>query len=116
MAAAFALVACADAELAPSETERFVAFVNQHEVFDDVDTASLEAEFRAFTAAIQKDFTLGQRRAFAAIRPLADDAEATGQIIAAAQVAIVADGELRQVEEVMLARICRQLGVDPAKH
>ena len=96
---AYALVATADAELASSEIERLAALIEA-----SGRDSSLVAVFTEVARALERDDGLRagalERIAGAGLSP-----EAAAEVRAAAQVAIVADGHLRDQEEVALEQI-----------
>jgi tellurite resistance protein len=116
VAGAFALVACVDAEVTDTEIERFVEQLRQNRAFSGVDLDGLEQQFRQLSAAVLEDFESGRKRAIEAIRRVHGDTEVASQVVRAAQVALVADGQLHSAEEVILAEICTVLGLDPAAY
>lgn len=112
VAGAFALVACADGEVAESEIERFVALARQ-DAFRRLDLERLEPAFRDLTEAMLSDFAEGKRLALEAVATVKGDSSAAELTVSAAQIAIVADHRLRASEESVLAEICRALEIDP---
>jgi tellurite resistance protein len=114
VAGAFALVACADGELAEAEVGRFLALVRGHEALRSVATADLEEAFRALTSAFRESYVLGERKATDVVARVRHDAAQVELVIRGAQIAIVADEVLEEVEEVALQRVCFALGVDPS--
>lgn len=112
VAGAFALVACADGEVAEAEVERFVALTHQ-DAFRRLELARLEPAFRDLTKAMLADFAEGKRLALEAVSAVKDDASAAELTVSAAQIAIVADHRLKASEEAVLAEICQALEIDP---
>jgi tellurite resistance protein TerB len=113
LSAAFALIACADAALAPSELDRFREVIRTTEACHGLDFDEIDRRFLALSQQMLDDFDAGSEQALAAIRAVRDDPPARERVLAAAQVAVVADGRLREIEEHMLRQICLALGVDP---
>lgn len=113
---AFALIACADANLGEKEIERFRELLRNSEACSEFDLDALEASFLKMSKAMLEDFSAAKHRALEAIARVRDDETSSRLVIQAAQVALVADGVLNEVEEYMLAEICRTLGVDPEEH
>lgn len=111
---AYAIVASADGHVADDEVATFLGMVRQDERFPFINPRRLEDVFRELTAAILEDGVKGRALAFGAIEKFKGDAECSTIIIGAAQMSIVADGVLEEVEEAVLAQICWALGVDPA--
>jgi tellurite resistance protein len=111
---AFAFIACADAELADEEVERFLALVREQPSFAALDSHGLEARFRELASAFAADFADGEQRATEAVARVKDDPTSRELVLRAAQIAVVADSRLKAVEEAALGRICGALGVDPS--
>lgn len=111
---AFAFVACADAHLDDMEVERFLSWIGEHDAFDALDKAALEARFRELADAFRADFDEGARHATEAVARVKGSKEGRELVLRAAQIAVVADERLEAVEEAALARVCAALGVDPA--
>ncbi|MEM9074342.1 MAG: TerB family tellurite resistance protein [Myxococcota bacterium] len=111
MAAAFALVATADVDIAEDEIQRFVDLVKNEPSLRRVDVESIEPLFRSLASALLEDPESGRRRALEIVS--ATSARHADLVIAAAQMAIVADSHLLNVEELALREVCQALGVDP---
>jgi tellurite resistance protein len=112
VAGAFAVVACADGELAESEVESFVRFVHESPAVARLGSVALERLFRDLCDAILVDFTTGRIRALEAIAAVKDDADHRALVMHAAEVAIMADDKLRKAEQVALMAIAKSAGVD----
>ena len=112
MAGAFAVVACADGELDSREVDRFLGLVRQEEVFGAQDMETLEGLFRELCAELLRDFGSARARALGLVMQARGEPEATELVVAAAQIAIVADERLMPSEERLLAEICGALGID----
>ena len=113
---AFAVVACADGELAESEVDMFVDMVRDTRAFAKVDLRALQQHFRELACAMIADFDEGRQLAYQAIAAVKGDDRCTALVVSAAQIAIVADRKLRKREEVLLGQICEVLGLDPAAY
>ncbi len=111
VSAAFAFVACADGSLDPREVERFAEWAAaQPGLAGDVD---LEAHLRALHRALALDFAEAERHIAASLSAVKDDAQKRETVLAAARIAVVADGRLEPMEEAALRRVCEALGVAP---
>ncbi|ACY14816.1 tellurite resistance TerB family protein [Haliangium ochraceum] len=111
---AFALVACADGRFSESEIEAFLSMIKDTRAFEAEDLDVLEEQFRSLGRSILADFDEGRRLAMAELAVLErGDREQTALVVSAAQIAMVADGRLDDVEEMVLAQICEALGLDP---
>ena len=113
---AFAVVACADGELAESEINMFLDMIKDTRAFAKVDVTSLGQHFRQLARAILSDFEAGQRLAYEAIAEVKQNDKHTALVVSAAQIAIVADARLQDREEQILSQICSILGLDPTKY
>lgn len=113
VAGAFAIIACADGELAEAEVDRFVETVLASDAFAKVDASRLEGVFRDVCQAIFGDFEEGRRHALAAVEGVKGDPAKAELVVRAAQVAVVADERLRAPEENALRQVCETLGLDP---
>jgi len=111
---AYALITCSDGDVADSEVERFLALVKADARFPFINPKRLEAVFRDLTKALLDDPVRGRKLAFGAIEKFKGDPDRAELIIQAAQIGIVADGVLEEVEETVLGQICWAVGVDPA--
>ena len=113
ISAAFALIACSDADLAPSEIDRFREVIREADACRGLDYDAIEHQFLALSKTILADFETGTEQAMATIEATRDVPQVRNRVLAAAQIALVADGRLREIEEYTLRQICRALGVDP---
>lgn len=109
---AFAYVACADAELAASERDRFVAWATSLDAIDTEEEA-LAATFDELARGLQEDF---EGHSVTVLEDMATWRSCPERelLLSAARVAMVADEKLRPVEETALARVGEALGYDPA--
>lgn len=110
---AFAVVACADGCLDESEIQMFLDLIKDTREFAKVDRGALEQHFRALGKAIVADFDEGRRRALQEIALVKGYNDRTALVVSAAQIAIIADAKLQEVEEAALRQICEVLGLDP---
>lgn len=113
MAAAFALVATADVDIAEEEVQRFLQLVREEPSLRRVDPDAIEPLFRELAQALMDEPDVGRPRALEIVRESRRHGEL---IVAAAQMAIVADSHLVNVEELALREICEALGLDPSTH
>jgi tellurite resistance protein TerB len=113
ISSAFALIACADDALGDREIERYRELLKSSEACRGFEIEGLVKRFHEIADSLLDDFAAGKHRALEAIARVSGDERSSRLVIQAAQIAIVADGQLDEVEETMLAEICRTLGVDP---
>jgi tellurite resistance protein len=111
-AAAFALVATADGDLAASERDRFAGWLGERTKRAEPRTRAL-AQFDELAARLLgADPALAHREATAFLRACESNEE-RAFALAAAQAAVVADERIDDREEVILRDICACLGVAP---
>ena len=113
LAAAFALVAAADLELAEEEVERFLELVRVDQRLSEIDAKLLEPRFRALTNSILENPEVGRHAAFELIHSIKELPGLPQKIIEAAQIAVVADARIEDTEESTLREIAEALGIDP---
>lgn len=110
------MIACADSELAESEIERFREVIKVSKSCKGMDIAQIEREFLELTETILESFEKGQKVAIEAIKKVKNDSRIVEHVVSAAQIAMVADGSLRESEEIVLRDICLALGLDPHEY
>jgi tellurite resistance protein len=114
LAAAFALVAVADGELAKSEADEFVELLrSKSDVFSSVDFDALELVFRDLTDALIGDPEQGRVRACDCIARMKGDPAKCELVRSGAAIALAADGRVRAPEETAMQDICAALGLEP---
>ena len=114
LAAAFALVAVADGELAKSEADEFVELLrSKSDVFSSVDFDALELVFRDLTDALIGDPEQGRVRACDCIARMKGDPAKCELVRSGAAIALAADGRVRAPEETAMQDICVALGLEP---
>jgi len=114
LAAAFALVAVADGELAKSEADEFVELLrSKADVFSSVDFDALELVFRDLTDALIGDPEQGRVRACDCIARMKGDPAKCELVRSGAAIALAADGRVRAPEETAMQDICVALGLEP---
>ncbi len=114
VAGAYAIIACSDGDVADEEVAAFLQMVREDDRFPFISPRRLEGVFRELTSAILEDGVKGRALGFGAIEKFKGDPERAKIIIGAAQMGIVADGVLAEIEEKALAQICWALGVEPS--
>jgi len=114
LAAAFALVAVADGELAKSEADEFVELLrSKSDVFSSVDFDALELLFRDLTDALIGDPEQGRVRACDCIARMKGDPAKCELVRSGAAIAVAADGHVRAPEQAAMQEICAALGLEP---
>lgn len=113
LSGAFALVACADGELARSEVTAFVELLrSKADVFSGIDFSALEVVFRDLTESLIADPEGGRLQALDCIARVKGNAEQCSLVRSGAEIAIAADGRARAQEAVALQQICQALGLE----
>lgn len=112
VAGAFALIACADGELAEEEVEQFVIVSREQEAFHALDAQALEGAFRNLCESIFTDLDEGKRRALEDIARVKGDENLARLVVSAARIATLADSKLKKIEQVALMLIAKTLGVE----
>jgi tellurite resistance protein len=113
IAAAFALVAVADARLEHLEVSRFLTVVRAEPRLAGAPWDKIEGRFNECSAAVMAQGEKAEQQALdlvAAVKSSADDAAA---VIGAARIALVANRAVKAPEEAALAKVAAALGVDP---
>jgi tellurite resistance protein len=115
MAYAYAAVACVDRRLTAAETRRFVDKIQSTPALEGLTEATIVADFNDIASCFFDNYDAAQREALDFIAGFKDCPEERAATIAAAQIALVADRDLKPQEEAIIAEICRTLGLDPEK-
>ena len=112
LAAAYALVAAADRDLAEIELGRLRNW-GKEAGFSGADLSDLQDRARGFAAGLVNQAGENRVIALARVRALAGDDQRAGLVLAAARVAVVADERVVEAEEDALREIAGALGLDP---
>ncbi len=107
---AFALIAAADGDVSEQEIERFLQVVrSKSKAFPGLDFERLGASFRDLGQAMLSDPAEGRRHALAEIARVGADPKQRELVIAAAQIAVLADRRVQRVEAEVLSEIRKAL-------
>ena len=110
---AFAVVAVADGELAPSEVDGFLEVLkNKSDVFSGLDLARFESAFRDLADALFSDPIEGKRRALDLVAGARKNPQWRELVHTAARIATEADERVRPHEEIAISEIREALGLD----
>jgi tellurite resistance protein len=109
--AAFASIAAADGTASGAELITFQARINASDVFNGADHRALWEDFADLAERLVAGDEKAQAEVETRIAAVSDDADAKELVIAAARLAIIADGDDNPREEVAMAHIARLLGV-----
>ncbi|MCX2982178.1 hypothetical protein EYC98_15055 [Halieaceae bacterium IMCC14734] len=111
---AFALVAAADGYLSPPEVNRFLQLLRDREaLFFGLDLNSVERVFRDICSALVADPKQGQQTALEYVAAVASNEQHRELVMAAARIALLADGREMTSEQDVLVLIRDALGASP---
>jgi tellurite resistance protein len=111
--AAFALVACADGKATATEVSAFRSRVAKSQVFAKDPHEILLDDFDDLVARLLKNEPPAMDEVRARLRQ-ANDPVGRKLALAAARLAVIADGEVADREEQVIALVAEMIGVDPA--
>ena len=109
-AAAYALVACVDHVIDIAERQRFAELVptqGKGQLVRDT--------FVGFVDALMDSYEKGRKAAFEALVQVKDSGVPADRVLRVAQMAVVADGDVGEAEELILQEIVAALDVAPAE-
>lgn len=113
MASAFSLVACSDTVLDHLETARFFEIAQSSELLSELPRDHIEQTFQTISNEILTTNQSGRKRALALVGKVKANKTYRDAVISCAQVAVVSDQVIEDVEETALDAICAVLEVDP---
>lgn len=113
-AAAWALIGCADGDLDRLEMARFLEAAANQPALAEVTPETLTGRLTASAEDVLRGGPKGHQQALDMISAIANDPQAVAVVVAAARAALVANREIKPVEESALNNIANALGVDPA--
>ncbi len=111
---AYLLAAFADARVARIEEARFLGGVVNDSAFRRFSPDQLASEYSRLLAALAADYDAAEAEILTAVASVKRDPRLVAAVKVAARQAVIADQKLKPQEELVLARIARALGVDPA--
>lgn len=111
---AYLLAAFADARVEKIEEARFLGGVVNDSAFRTFSPESLAGEYTRLLAALAADYDAAEAEILSAVAAVKRDPHFVAAVKVAARQAVIADQKLKPQEEVVLGRIARALGVDPA--
>lgn len=112
LAAAYALIAAADNEVAEIEVQRLREWALGHG-FDGSDLDELESRCRTIGQGILTHPEKNREIALARVRAIDPNGKRAALVLEVARVAVVADRGLEEQEEGVLKEVAEALGVDP---
>jgi tellurite resistance protein len=114
VAAAFALVATANANVSARESRRFADLVRGAQLGRDAaELQALSAAFSALTEAMLSSPIEGRAQALETLGTFAGDPFRAEIILSAAQAAMLADADVSGAERSALEAVCQGIGVNP---
>lgn len=113
MAAAFGLVACSDAVLEHCEAVRFFEIIRTSETLSNLPWEDIEKQFTAITDDILHKGSVGREKALTLVTQVKSNNAYRDAVIACAQIAVVSNFQIQDVEERALRGVCEALGIDP---
>jgi tellurite resistance protein len=112
IAAAYAYVACADGSYDHRESSRFEGLLKELPGLAQESMVRAQSYLSDFVRGFQLDFAEGLETAESAVHQLRGEKGLGQLVLRAAQVALISDGRLVQVEENALRRICEALDME----
>jgi len=110
--AAFALIAASDGSIDDAEKTRFAEAVTSSKVFADVDTSGLQALLDTWCQQLLTNYDGVIGDIEAAVKIIEAGSAPAAVVLAAAMIAVVADEELEDREEVALKQLSDWLEMD----
>jgi tellurite resistance protein len=110
VAAAFAFIAAADGTASAAELITFQGRINTSAVFADVDHQAFWKDYGALADGLLRGDAEVRAEIETRLAAVIDDDAGKDIVVAAARLAIIADGELNEREEVAMAHIARLIG------
>jgi tellurite resistance protein len=111
---AYLLAAFADARVERIEEARFLGGVVNDPAFLPFSPDELASEYIRLLAALTADYDAAEAEILTAVAAIKRDPLLVVAVKVAARQAVIADEKLKPQEELVLGRIARALGVDPA--
>ncbi len=110
----FALVVCADGDVAQSEVQEFAQTLTRFEQhLPALDIGKVQRLFKDISGAILSDPVAGKAKALDEIGLVKTSAESAELVRSAAEIALAADQRTRDSETSALQAICQRLGLEP---
>ena len=110
-----ALIAMADGKISSEEKQKMVKFIENHDALSIFTTSDVIKAFQDFVSQIEFDNDIGEAKAFLALGKMKSNAEA-GRLLLRMMIAIASsDGDFDSQEQVVAARIAKELALNPAE-
>ncbi|GDX84041.1 tellurite resistance TerB [Methylococcaceae bacterium] len=110
-----ALIAMADGKISSEEKQKMVKFIENHDALSIFTTSDVIKAFQDFVSQIEFDNDIGEAKAFLALGKMKSNAEA-GRLLIRMMIAIASsDGDFDSQEQVVAARIAKELALNPAE-
>ncbi len=111
LAASFALIACADGRLHPSEPCRFSDLIEKCGDIGSLDKVRVEQAFEKQVMALMDNYQTAKPEALGAIARMCTNKRAIKAAIGLARIAVVADRKIAPQEELMIREIADAVGI-----
>ncbi len=109
-----ALVAAADGTIDSAEIQKMMGFIRQSDALKNFKVDEVQTAFRKYAEKIQSDKDFGPMAAYEAIGKVKDATEQK-MLVRVCCVIGAADGEFDEDERAVVAKIAREMGLDPAE-
>ena len=110
-----ALIAMADGKISSEEKQKMIKFIENHDALSIFTTSDVIKAFQDFVGQIEFDNDIGEAKAFSALGKMKSNAEA-GRLLIRMMIAIASsDGEFDSQEQVVAAKIAKELALNPAE-
>ena len=109
-----ALVAAADGTVDSTEIQKMMSFIRESDALKNFKVDDVQASFRKYAEKIQGDKDFGPMAAYEAIGKVKDVTEKK-MLVRVCCVIGAADGDFDDSERAVVAKIARELGLDPAE-
>lgn len=116
MSAAFGLVACSDGVLEQCEIHRFMTVVKSTDVLADFPWHEIEGHFNDITKDILNRGMPAKKSALDLVARIESNLEYRQAVLSCAQVAIIANFKIQDVEESVFKEVCEALSVSIDTH
>lgn len=110
-----ALVTMADGTIDKAEKTKMMSFIQNHDVLSIYETAEVVKIWKDYIDTLEMDADIGEAKAMQALGKMKGKDQESRLIIRLVIAIGSADGDFDQDEQRIAARICRELGIDPAE-
>lgn len=111
-----ALVALADGTVSAAEKRKMLGFMRQSDELKAFDPVAVVDYFNSVIAKFDYDFEIGRIEALKVVARMKANPEAANVLVKVCCIIGSSDGNFDTDEKEVVADICRELSIDPAKH